>query len=418
MTERIFVHIDLNGQTFPVGIIYVTPKTGRYVSTSFAYDESWLDHPLKFSIDPALFLGIGAQHAWQDRELLGAFGDSAPDQWGRQLMQRRERMFAKQENRDIRTLTEIDYLLGVNDEARMGALRFSEDPRGPFLADGVTPIPPLVDLPRLLNAAASIDEDGDDADDDILLLIGPGSSLGGVRPKASVRDKDGSLVIAKFPKAGDSRSIPTWEEIALTLASRAGLNTPAHRIEIMAGRPVNIIRRFDRSGDNRTPYLSAMSMLAMKDGDTGSYLEIMDVISMHSAARAVDGEELWRRIVFSVLISNGDDHPRNHGFLHSGSKDGWRLSPVFDINPVPTDERPRILSTTIDGADGTMDLGLVFEVAEYFGVGNNRAKEIAAEVGSATAGWRELAKQHGIKKAEIERMVSAFEHKDLEQAKG
>ena len=304
----------------------------------------------------------------------------------------------------------------VNDEARQGALRFRSDENGPFLAaNSSTPIPPLVGLPRLLSASESVIDDKDN-DEDLRLLLAPGSSLGGARPKASVRDRDGMLAIAKFPHRDDEIQSTLWESLALSLAKKSGISVPEHRIEKIGNTPVLLLRRFDRQEKGpRIPFLSAMSMLSAHDNETRSYLEIADALTQYGAAPEADRKQLWRRIVFNIMISNTDDHLRNHGFLHSKGR-GWHLSPAYDLNPVPADIKPRILTTAIDLEDTTASLELAFFEAEYFGLGQAEAKEIAKSVAAATADWRKHANRIGIPKPEIERMASAFEHDDRRMA--
>jgi serine/threonine-protein kinase HipA len=348
--------------------------------------------------------------------MFGAIGDSAPDRWGRALMRRMERRRAEREGGGPpRTLQEIDYLLLVDDEARQGALRFAEREGGPFLREeGGKRIPPLVELPRLLSAAEHVMEDTD-TEEDLRLLFAPGSSLGGARPKASVIEKDGHLAIAKFPRKDDEINTVVWEAVALTLAKKAGIAVPAARVETVAKKPVLLLRRFDRDGARRIPFLSAMSMLGSKDNETRSYLEIVDALRQHGAAPKEDMEALWRRLVFNLLISNTDDHLRNHGFLYAG-QEGWRLSPAYDLNPVPTDIKPRILATAINENDNTASLALALDVAEYFELDAGKAREIAVQVGKVVSLWRDEAARHGLSKTEIDRMASAFEHEDLRLA--
>jgi len=347
--------------------------------------------------------------------MFGAIGDSAPDTWGRVLMRRMASRRAKREGHAPRTLYEMDYLLLVDDEARAGALRFAETAGGPFLAqDDAKSIPPLVKLPKLLAAAEHV-IDETDTDEDLQLLFAPGSSLGGARPKASVREKDGHLAIAKFPRKNDETSTVIWEAVALTLAHKAGIPVPRARVETVGAKPVLVLPRFDRDGKHRIPFLSAMSMLSAKDNEPHSYLEIVDALRQHGADPKADIEALWRRVVFNILISNTDDHLRNHGFLYHG-RDGWRLSPAYDLNPVPIETKQRVLTTTITEDDGTASLALAMSVAEYFELDFANAKKIAKEVGKAVSTWRDEASRHGIAKGEIDRMASAFEHEDLKEA--
>ena len=330
-------------------------------------------------------------------------------------MRRMERRRAEREGGAPRTLQEIDFLLQVDDEARQGALRFADKEGGPFLREeGVKRIPPLLELPKLLSAAEHVMEEKDTAEE-LRMLFAPGSSLGGARPKASVSEKDGHLAIAKFPRKDDEISTVVWEAVALSLAEKSGIPVAQSRVENIAGKPVLLLRRFDRDGERRIPFLSAMNMLGSKDRETRSYLEMVDALRQHGAAPRVDIEALWRRLVFNILISNTDDHPRNHGFLYEGQA-GWRLSPAYDLNPVPTDIKPRILSTAINEDDNTASLALAKEVAGYFELDDGKARDIAKQVGKAVSKWRDEAARHGLAKGEIDRMSSAFEHDDLKTA--
>lgn len=407
--------MDVDGQPILVGRLWARMRRGRD-SASFEYDEQWLTHAERFALDPALPLGAGPFHTPADKPMFGAFDDSAPDRWGRVLMRRAERREAKRTGRTPRTLREIDYLLRVNDEARLGALRFAEKPGGPFLAsDAVTPIPPLVELPRLLSAAERVVDDSD-SDEDLQLLLAPGSSLGGARPKASVRDKDGHLAIAKFPHKDDELDTVRWEAVALRLAEKAGISVPRWRLETTARKPIVLLRRFDRAEEIRIPFLSAMSMLGALDHERRSYLEFVDALRQHGAAPKADMHALWRRLAFSVLISNTDDHLRNHGFVYDGP-DGWRLSPAYDLNPVPVDIKPRVLATAIDLDDGTASLDLALDVADYFELTGAEARKIVREVGKAVGGWRETGKRLGLTSSQIDRVASAFEHDDSRKAR-
>ncbi len=414
MDREVLVYADIEGMPCLVGRLWARVRKDREGAT-FEYDKSWLAHPARFSLEPSLKLAPGPYHTPSDRPLFGAIGDSAPDRWGRVLMRRAERRRAERAGGTPRTLREIDYLLLVDDEARPGALRFSEQEGGPFLAAaGATRIPPLVELPRLLSATERV-LSRTDSDGDLRLLLAPGSSLGGARPKASVRDRDGHLAFVKFPSKGDEVDVVLWEAVALTLAGKAGIAVPVWRLETAADKAVLLLRRFDRQRGTRIPFLSAMSMLDARDHETRSYLEFVDILRRHGAAPKEDMRALWRRIVFSVLISNTDDHLRNHGFLWAGPA-GWRLSPAYDLNPVPTDVRPRVLTTTINLDDGTTSLELALDSAGYFELTTGQARRIAAEVGKSVAAWRKVAAKLGLTTAEIDRMASAFEHEDLNTA--
>ena len=414
MERQVFVYVDLDGVPHLVGRLWGRVRKNKEGAT-FEYNDAWLQHPNRFSLEPALKLGPGPFHTSADMPMFGAIGDSAPDRWGRALMRRMERRRAEHEGQAPRTLREMDYLLLVDDEARAGALRFADTEGGPFLAqEEAKRIPPLAALPKLLSAAEHV-IDETDTDEDLQLLFAPGSSLGGARPKASVREKDGQLAIAKFPRKDDETSTVIWEAVALRLAHQAGIAVPVARVETVGKKPVLLLRRFDRNGKRRIPFLSATNMLSAKDNESHSYLETVDALRQHGAAPKADIEALWRRIVFNILISNTDDHLRNHGFLYQGS-DGWLLSPAYDLNPVPTDIKPRILTTAINEDDGTASLALAMSVANYFELDAAKASEIAEQVGKAVSTWRNEAAQHGVGKDEIDRMASAFEHEDLKEA--
>jgi serine/threonine-protein kinase HipA len=414
MEKEALVYVDLRGIPHLVGRLWRRTRQARE-SATFEYDAGWLAHPERFSLEPAIKLGPGPFHAPSGKPLFGAIGDSAPDRWGRLLMRRAERRRSGDEGRTPRTLMEIDYLLMVDDEARLGALRFAEREGGPFLAGpGQRKIPALIDLPQLLSAAEHV-LSGTDTGEDLRLLLASGSSLGGARPKASVRDRGGHLAIAKFPNQGDEVNTVLWEAVALTLAAKAGIPVPVWRVATVSGKPVLLLRRFDREREMRLPFLSAMSMLDAQDNEARSYLEFVDVLRQYGAAPKEDMHALWRRIVFSILISNTDDHLRNHGFLWAGPA-GWRLSPAYDLNPVPTDIKPRVLSTAIDLDDRTASLKLALEVAGYFELGEAEAHKIAGQVGHAVATWRKQAAKLGLTPAAIDRMASAFEHEDLQAA--
>lgn len=415
--SEIEVHAELGGVTHRVGTLRVTARAGRTAAT-FTYDDGWREVPGRFSLEPAMAVGAGVFALDRGREMFASIGDSAPDTWGRRLMQRMERRTAKREARTVRTLTEADYLLGVADVARLGALRFrragEEVFQSPIREGGV---PPFVELPRLLSVTERVLRD-EETDEDLMVLFAPGSSLGGARPKASVADRDGHLAIAKFPKDEDDHSVEAWEEVALRLADMAGIRTAAHRLERVGGKAVLLSRRFDRDiAGRRVPFLSGMSMMNLLDGERGSYPELVDALRTCGAEAEADAAELFRRMAFNVLASNVDDHLRNHGFLWAGEA-GWRLSPAYDLNPVPADLKARILSTNISLDEGTCSVDLARESAVYFGLSLSQADAILGEVAAATSRWRGVAAMLGIRRAEIERMETAFEHDELRLALG
>jgi len=413
MDREIEVHIDWDGATRPVGRLWARAKGARQ-TCSFAYDPAWLGLGGAFSLDPNLPLVRGDAH-W-DGGLFNAFSDPAPDRWGRNLMGRRERAAAKAEGRAPRTLMEVDFLMLVEDQARLGALRFRDVGAQAFQAADAGPVPPLVALPKLLGAARRILNDKETAED-LRLLLAPGSSLGGARPKASVLGAEGQLLMAKFPSQTDDWPIPVWESVAMTLAERAGIVVPAFQLRHVARRPVFMMTRFDRSaGGQRQPFCSALTALGAADGETRSYLELVDVLRQGGADAPGDAVQLWRRMVFNILISNTDDHLRNHGFLRDPP--GWRLSPAYDLNPVPTDVKPRVHALALNETDPEASLDTALQVARYFTLGRADANTIAREVGAAVSTWRETAAQHGLTANQTDRMASAFEHEDLARAIG
>ena len=407
------VHIDFAPGLKRVGTLHRRARRGEE-AISFEYHATWLEDPACFSLEPALTLGRGAFVPDDGSRIFGSIGDSAPDTWGRRLMQRAERRQAEREKRTVRTLQEVDCLLGVSDVSRLGALRFRPVGTEIFQSASSVGVPPVLELGRLLAITERVLRD-QETDEDLAIIFAPGSSLGGARPKASVIDQQGHLCIAKFPKETDEYSVELWESIALVLAKRAGIRTPEHEIVRVAKRPIMLSRRFDRVSQTRVPFLSALSMLGLKDGERGSYPELVDVLTLHGAEATQDTHELYRRMAFNALISNVDDHLRNHGFLWSG-RNGWRLSPVYDLNPTPQDVRPRILTTNITLDEATCDLDLVLSTAEFFRLGLRDAKAIAKDVAKAASGWRDAAMAAGASQSEIRRMASAFEHNDMTRA--
>lgn len=401
--KKIYVYCQLNDANELVGYLWSHLK-GRSETASFQYAESWLANPDAFIIDPALYLTSGQQYT--ANPLFGIFTDCAPDRWGRVLMQRTEKRIAKEENRAPRTFNDIDYLTCVDDVARQGAFRFKNMPEGEFIYSAeLKPVPPLIKLPELLSASEKMLENNETAED-LKLLLAPGSSLGGARPKASVIDNDGDLCIAKFPRKDDTGNVVLWEAVALSLAKNAGLNVPQWQLVTALNKPVLLVKRFDRIKDKRIPFMSAMTMLSAKDGDKNfSYQNIADIIRQNSSNPKDDMVELWRRIVFSVFISNTDDHLRNHGFLRLDNK-GWRLSPVYDINPNP--DNVGMLTTAI--SDGNYDATLenAFSVADYFNLSPEKAKNIVEEIKCAVSKWKQVAARLEISSSEIRSMEDVF----------
>jgi serine/threonine-protein kinase HipA len=338
----------------------------------------------------------------------GRIDGAGRSRWGRRLIVRAERRRATRDGVAERSFGEIDFLLGVRDDLRQGALRLRDPATGAYLADEAGGVPPLVALPKLLSAAERLERD-EASEDELRLLLRDGSSLGGARPKAHVLDAEGRVSIAKFPSpTTDEWDVMRWEAVALRLARAAGIRVEDWKLHVIDGRAVLIVERFDRAGALRIGYLSAMTMLEAADGDQASYLDIAEVIERRSSEAREDLRQLWRRVAFSVLISNTDDHLRNHGFLRT-SDAGWALSPAFDLNPDPS-PGPKHLSTAIDFDDTTASVDTVMSVASYFRLGDGEARQALAEVSEAISQWRTAAMETGLDRTAIERMAPAFEH--------
>lgn len=381
---------------------------------SFEYAKEWINSGKAQHVDPDLQLYSGPQYLSEEKRNFGIFLDSAPDRWGRVLMQRREAILARSENRKANTLFEIDYLLGVYDEHRMGAIRFKENENEPFLNDDKDlAAPPWTSLRDLEYASLQIEKE-DSIDNPeyvkwINMLMAPGSSLGGARPKAGVLDTENNLWIAKFPSADDNKDIGVWEMVVNDLAKKAGLQIAEGMVrKFSTNYHTYLTKRFDRTAKGeRIHFASAMTLLGYTDGvsshDGVSYLEIVEFIMRHGAMVDNDLEELWRRIVFSICVSNTDDHLRNHGFLLT--EDGWILSPAYDVNPVETGTG---LKLNISEYDNSLNLDLAMEVAEYFRLSDKRAAEIIESVKKSVLSWRFVAEKYKISKSEQDIMANAF----------
>jgi serine/threonine-protein kinase HipA len=397
------------GNPLRMGNLHATPTRGKEVF-SFEYDLAWLNSPHALVVDPALRLHRGPQHLGGGRDNFGAFLDSSPDRWGRVLLRRREALFAREQKRRERTLLELDYLLGVYDGHRLGGLRFRID-AGPFLDDNTElASPPWTSLGELERASLNLERDGAESDPAyrkwLRMLVAPGRSLGGARPKASVVDEHKHLWIAKFPSAHDSNDVGAWESIAHSLAKLSGVVTADARLQRFGKRHHTFLsRRFDRTeAGDRIHVASAMTMLDRNDGAEGaSYLDLAAVLTQQGAHATRDLEQLWRRIVFFVCISNVDDHLRNHAFLLE--KRGWSLTPAYDMNPIAYGDG---LTLNISETDNAQDLDLVVSVAKHFRIKATRAQEIVEEVKTAVRQWRKQAKRAGISRAEQDSMASAF----------
>ena len=392
------------GQLY-LGNLYVQKARGKEVY-SFEFSTDVLTKKEHLLLDPQLRTDIfGRQYA--NDQIFGMFADSCPDRWGRLLMKRRESIRARKERTKPAALLESDFLLGVHDESRMGALRFRLEPHGNFVAnDSALAIPPWAELRRLQNASRNFENDDYTDETWLSLLMAPGSSLGGARPKATVADEKGDLWIAKFPSKHDTENAGAWEMVAHDLAEMCHLNVAeARALSLTKEGTTFLIKRFDRMGKARIHMASAMTMLEKTDSDNdASYLDIADWLTAHSAGASADLKELWCRIVFNIAISNTDDHLRNHGFvLH---KDGWRLSPLYDVNPNPYGNN---LSLGITEEDSTLDMSMALETAAFYHIKQTEAKDIIADTRRIVAkNWHVLAKKYGLPRIALERMRPAF----------
>lgn len=409
----ILVYADwkkLNGPNF-MGTLSVSHTKGREVF-SFSYLKEWLEGGKAQNLDPDLQLFSGPQYLSSEKKNFGIFLDSSPDRWGRVLMDRREAIMAKQENRKIKNLFEEDYLLGVYDEHRMGAFRFKLEPDGPFLNDNTgLSSPPWTSLRELEFASLQL-ENNDLKEEDVLkwlrLLIAPGASLGGARPKASVTGADGSLWIAKFPSAKDKVDIGGWEMVAAELAIAAGINTSKSMVKKFNNEHHTFLSgRFDRLADgSRLHFASAMTLLGYSDGVEGvSYLELAEFLMRFGSNVGKDLKELWRRIVFNIAIKNTDDHLRNHGFILSS--EGWHLSPSYDVNPVYFGTG---LTLNISETDNSLDFDLAISVARYFRIEQEMADTMVKEIKKVVKNWDKIAKKYSIPNSEREQMAAAFQN--------
>lgn len=397
MDTQLEVDLELDGQSVHVGTAHFT-RRGRAVTTTFTYSPTYLARPGAYAVDPALPLDVGRGHT---TGLPGAFADSAPDRWGRRLI---EKAWAGPPS-----ISEVDYLVGVSDHSRQGALRYRRPDEPGYIAVGHD-IPRLVDLGRLLHASDQLAGAGRHHDAEEMhavreLLDVGGTTLGGARPKASVIDADGALSIAKFPHPGDEWDVMAWEKTALDLAARAGLDVPARHLTRVDGRSVLILRRFDRDGSTRLGYASAMTLTGLNDGDPADYLDLAAAIADHSTQPDADLADLWRRIAVFTAIHNIDDHFRNHGFLHSPG--GWALAPAFDVNPNPEPNKAR--ATSISGATSiSEERDALLEAAPYFGLTADQGVEVLAQVHTATASWRTVAAGNGIPEHELRLFVDVL----------
>ena len=411
----VYAHWDGIEDPFLMGNLYATPSRGKEIF-SFEYDKGWLQSDYAQIIDPDLQLFEGAQYLNDEKSNFGIFLDSSPDRWGRVLMMRKEAAKARKEDLRAKTLMESDYLLGVYDTNRMGGLRFKTAQGGAFLDDDeAMAAPPFAALRDLEFASLQLERENAPDNPEYLkwlnMLMAPGSSLGGARPKANIQDTDGSLWIAKFPSQNDQQDMGAWEMLAYRLAIQSGIDMTPSRIQKFSHHQHTFLtQRFDRKMDGtRTHFASAMTLLGYTDGtdyqDGVSYLELVEFLMQNGADVDNDLKKLWKRIAFNVCISNTDDHLRNHGFLLTDS--GWMLSPAYDINPTP---HAAGFKLNISENDNALDLDLVREVAPYFRLKEKEANAIINTIQQNVGQWRQIAIDLGIPRNEMELMKNAFKH--------
>ena len=407
----IFVYAHWVGMVEPkcIGVLSAQQAKGRK-AFSFEYNKEWITSKEQMLLDPDISWYSGTQYP-NSKENFGVFMDSMPDTWGRKLMIRRAAQKAREQGNTARTSYDIDFLLGVHDESRMGALRFKLNPEGPFLDDNKAyPTPHWSNIRELQHAAAIIesDDDSEDAGKWLAILIAPGSSLGGARPKANILDKDNHPWIAKFPAHADTIDKAAWEYLAYKLALAAGIDMAESRIEKVSGKYHTFFtKRFDRLKGERVHFASAMTMTGNNEDtiedDPPSYLDLAEFIQYSGSDNQSDLHQLWKRIVFNMAISNTDDHLRNHGFILK--ENGWRLSPAYDINPSVDKEE---LALNIDMSDSSLSFQLAKSVGELFQLNNLQMDDIINEVMTARQKWKKIAGQIGISGIEQELMSQAF----------
>ena len=409
--QDIYIYAHWKGLEEPqlMGLLSALYAKGKK-AFSFEYDKDWLKSKEQMLLDPDIQFFSGPQYP-NNKENFGVFLDSMPDTWGRTLMKRRASQQAAVNNEKAKTLYEIDYLLGVYDESRMGALRFKLDPEGPFLDDNeLNPTPPWSSIRELQEAAKNFenDDDNDEVRKWLAILMAPGSSLGGARPKANVLDENDELLIAKFPSKNDTVDKAAWEYLAYQLAIKAGIHMAPSKIEKISGSfNTFFTKRFDREEGCRLHFASAMTMTGNNEDtirdNPASYLELAEFIQNHGAMVNDNLEQLWRRIVFNIAISNTDDHLRNHGFILTNQ--GWILSPAYDLNPSIDKDG---LALNIDMDNNALDYDLAKSVGEFFRLDNKQMEKIIQEVLAVVATWKEVAKEIGISNKEQTLMSKAF----------
>ncbi len=417
MNRTATVHLeDSDGRTSRVGdVTFTSNDAGVLIATTFTYHADWLTRRNRYDLCPELPLTTGPQTQTGARLVPGALADTGPDRWGQNLLFAAERKAAKRSGRRIRALNQADFILLAHDRTRQGALRFSEDDGSTFISPPADGVPTLVDLDRLVAAADRHARDRG-TDDDIALLTRAGTSMGGARPKTTVTTTDGRLALAKLPSRDDVWDVQAWEATALELARRAGVSVPSFRLHRLdEDRSVLVLDRFDRTdSERRIGYLSAHSLVQKAPAGVVSYAELADALGDQSSDPAADRRDLFRRVALSLLVNNVDDHMKNHGLLRV--RDGWRLSPAFDINPFPMGRPVDSTPITPHGSGATRDIDELVANADYFGLTRDDAAAIVAEVALATGAWVEVAESFGIETPEDGSMASAFDTVSRDQA--
>lgn len=412
-TGKLDIYVYAHWQGMPeaklIGVLAAHYAKGKK-AFSFEYDSNWIKSEHQLQLDPDIQFYSGPQYP-NNKENFGVFLDSMPDTWGKTLMKRRAAQEAKEKNERASTLYEIDFLLGVYDESRMGALRFKLNPDGPFLDDNeYSPTPPWSSVRQLQEAAKNFENDTDNEETKkwLALLMAPGSSLGGARPKANILDEHGNLWIAKFPSKNDNIDKGAWEFLVFLLAINCGIDMAPSRIEKVVGKYHTFFtQRFDRVREERIHFSSAMTMTGNNEDtirdNPASYLDMAEFIQNNGANIDENLSQLWRRIIFNIAVSNTDDHLRNHGFILTSK--GWVLSPAYDINPSIDKDG---LALNIDMENNALDVELAISVGEYFRLNNEQMDSIIKEVLGSVGQWKKIAGEIGISRGEQELMASAF----------
>jgi serine/threonine-protein kinase HipA len=414
------IQVCLGEEKTPLGRL-VYESSGNRENSMFAYYNEWLISSERFALSPDLPLQSGMifrAKVKQGSVFFDCLADTEPDGWGKRVILRDYAKRSKQESNAVinsQPLNSLDYLLAVDDISRMGALRLLDESGIPQRShsDRERGTPPLIELAKIYHATQAVEYENETAGD-LAYLRGKGTSLGGMRPKCTVIDHDGSLCLGKFPSIKDDRAVTKGEVLAMRLASAAGLNVAISRVEYVDDTPVALIRRFDRKAGVRIMYASARTLLGATADEEHSYTEIVDVIRSNSPCAKQDMLELWRRMVFNILITNVDDHLNNHGFLHRGHGQ-WALSPAFDLNPFP--DKQRELKTWISEDTGPSgSIADCLGVVRYFGLAKSEAVRVLKDVVAAVQDWRKVAVHAGMSKSEADKFESAFEHEELARA--